>query len=169
MSDITGTSMVLGLGNPLMADDGVGIAALNRLRSTWEIPPSVRLEDGGTWGMTLLPLIETADRLLLLDAIRLHRLPGTLHQLGWEDLPRYLALKLSPHQIDLKEVLALCELRGSVPGEVVALGIEPGRIELDVELSPEVERGIPQLAHSAIAVLEGWGHACVPRSIGAYA
>jgi len=169
MNDAARTTVVLGLGNPLMADDGVGIAALNRLRSTWGIPPEVRLEDGGTWGMTLLPLIETADRLLLLDAIRLHRLPGTLHQLGWEDLPRYLALKLSPHQIDLKEVLALCELRGSVPGEVVALGIEPGRIELDVELSPEVERSIPRLVHSAISVLDGWGHPCVPRSPAAYA
>jgi hydrogenase maturation protease len=119
--------------------------------------------------MTLLPLIESADRLLLLDAIRLHRLPGTHHRLGWDDLPRYLAHKLSPHQIDLKEVLALCELRGSIPGEVVALGIEPARIELDVELSPEVERGIPRLVHSAVAVLEDWRHHCVPRSLGAYA
>lgn len=169
MSDTIGTTVVLGLGNPLMADDGVGIAALNRLRSICEIPHEVRLEDGGTWGMTLLPLIESADRLLLLDAIRLHRIPGTLHRLGWEDLPRYLAHKLSPHQIDLKEVLALCELRGSVPGEVVALGIEPGRIELDDELSPEVERAIPRLVHSAITVLKGWRHSCVPRSHGAYA
>ena len=169
MNDAAKSTVVLGLGNPLMADDGVGIVALNRLRSTWEVPSEVRLEDGGTWGMTLLPLIETADKLLLLDAIRLHQLPGTLHRLGWDDLPRYLAHKLSPHQIDLKEILALCELRGSIPGEVVALGIEPARIELDVELSPEVERGIPQLVHSAVAVLEDWRHPCVSRSQGAYA
>ncbi len=169
MNDATMSTVVIGLGNPLMADDGVGIAALNRLRSTWQLPSEIILEDGGTWGMTLLPLIESADRLLLLDAIRLHRQPGTLHRLGWEELPRYLAHKLSPHQIDLKEVLALCELRGSIPAEVVALGIEPGRIELDVELSPEVERAVPRLVHSAIAVLEGWRHPCVPRSQGAYA
>lgn len=169
MNEAARDTVVLGLGNPLMADDGVGIAALNRLRTTWDVPPGVRLEDGGTWGMSLLPLIETAGRLLLLDAIRLQRVPGTLHQLGWDDLPRYLALKLSPHQIDLKEVLALCEWRRSIPKEVVALGIEPARIELHPELSPEVAHAVPQLVHSAITVLEGWRHPRAPRSQGVYA
>lgn len=170
MSEHLPRTVVLGLGNPLMADDGMGVRAVDRLRSSQHLPPGVRLEDGGTWGMSLLPLIETADRLLLLDAIRLQHLPGTIHRLGWQELPRYLALKLSPHQIDLKEVLALCEWRGSVPAEVVALGIEPKRIELDNVLSPEVQQAMPHLVESAIGVLQDWcGRPGAARSESAYA
>ncbi len=68
--------LVLGLGNPLMGDDGLGLAVLERLREEWEMPVTVELVDGGTWGMNLLPLIEDPRRLLLIDAIRLGRRAG---------------------------------------------------------------------------------------------
>ena len=79
MSDFAGgETLVIGLGNPIMADDGVGLAALDRLRESWSLPPSVRLVDGGTWGMNLLPLIEDAAEVLLLDAIDRGGPPGAL-------------------------------------------------------------------------------------------
>ena len=68
MSNPLHRTLVIGLGNPLMGDDGAGVAALERLRDEWELPPEVELVDGGTWGMNLLPLVESAPRLILVDA-----------------------------------------------------------------------------------------------------
>jgi hydrogenase maturation protease len=162
-------TVVLGLGNPLMADDGLGLLALERLRAEWDLPPGVTLADGGTWGMMLLPLIEDADELLLLDAIRAGQAPGTLTELSREELPRYFAHKLSPHQIDLREILALSELRGTMPARVVAIGVEPGRVEMSTELSPVVEARVDEVIHAAVERLAAWGHACHRRAVPVHA
>jgi hydrogenase maturation protease len=153
-------TLVLGLGNMLMADDGIGLAALARLQDGWFIPPQVDLVDGGTWGMNLLPLIESADRLLVLDAIDSGAAPGTCAELRDGDVPRFLAQKLSPHQIDLREVLALAQLRGTLPGELVAIGVQPGRIEMSTDLSPEVSAHLDEMVKLAGAVLQEWGVPC---------
>lgn len=156
-------TLVIGLGNPLMGDDGVGVAALERLRRDYDLPGDVELVDGGTWGMNLLPLIEGAERMVLLDAINTDTLPGTLTVLRRDELPRYFCLKLSPHQIDLREVLALAEWRGSLPRELVALGIQPARVEMDQELSPVVAAALDKLVDLAVGHLEASGHDCPRR------
>jgi hydrogenase maturation protease len=150
-------TVVLGLGNLLMADDGVGLIALARLEEEWFVPRDVELVDGGTWGMNLLPVIEKADRVIFLDAIDLGDPPGTLIRLEGDEIPRFLGMKLSPHQIDLREVLALAELRGTLPGELVALGIQPARVELSTTLSPVVEARLDQVVHMAAETLMRWG------------
>jgi hydrogenase maturation protease len=155
-------TVVVGLGNMLMADDGVGLAALTRLEDEWFVPHDVELVDGGTWGMNLLPIIERADRLLIFDAIDLGGKPGTVVRLEGRDVPRQLAQKLSPHQIDLREVLALAELRGTLPRELIALGIQPARVEMSTALSPEVEAQLDHLVQLGVATLQRWGVACSP-------
>ena len=162
------STLVLGLGNPLMGDDGVGLAVLSRLQQGWECE-GVHLVDGGTWGMNLLPLIEDTRRLLLLDAIRLGVEPGTVHQLTRDQLPRYLSHKLSPHQIDLKEILALAELRGTLPEVAVALGVEPAKVEFSTNLSPLVEARLAELTELTLRQLGQWGHSCRSRAPRAYA
>ncbi|HEY7026061.1 MAG TPA: HyaD/HybD family hydrogenase maturation endopeptidase [Gemmatimonadales bacterium] len=155
------STLVLGLGNPLMGDDGIGLAILNRLRAEWEFE-GVELVDGGTWGMQLLPMIEDADRLVLLDAIRTGAPPGTVTELQRDELPRYLSHKLSPHQIDLREVLALAELRGRLPQYTVAIGAEPERVELSLALSPTVEGNLDEVIRTVVDRLARWG--CPARS-----
>lgn len=157
-----GEVLVIGLGNPIMADDGLGVAALERLRQRWSLPESVRLVDGGTWGMNLLPLIEEADRIVFLDAIDAGRPVGALVLLEREELPRFFVLKLSPHQIDLREVLALAELRGTLPSDLVAIGLQPGRVEMSSGLSLEVESRLDELLSAVVERLAAWGHACDP-------
>lgn len=153
-----GETLVIGLGNPIMADDGLGIAALERLREGWVLPQSVRLVDGGTWGMNLLPLIEGAAELLLLDAIDTGQPAGELVVLSRDQVPRFLGLKLSPHQIDLREVLALAQLRGALPARLVAMGLQPARVEMFSGLSPELESRMDSLLTAVIEQLERWGH-----------
>ena len=159
-------TVVIGLGSPLMGDDGLGLLALEALRRSHAFEPEPVFVDGGTWGMNLLPIIESAERLLLVDAIRAGGSPGELVVIERDGLPRGLGIKLSPHQIDLQEVLALAELRGRLPGEAVAMGLEPERVELGCGLSPAVARGLDALLERIGERLATWGHARWGRSRG---
>ena len=87
---------------------------------------------------------------LLIDVIRRGARPGSLIRLEREEIPRHLHHKVSPHQIDLGEVFALAELRGTFPSRAVALGIEPADVELHHGLSPEVESTIPELVAAEV-------------------
>jgi len=149
-----------------MGDDGLGLAALERLRAGWQFHPPPSLVDGGTWGMNLLHEIEDADRVLLVDAIHANRPPGTLIVLGREDLPRFFAMKLSPHQIDMKEVLAVAELRGRLPDQTVAVGVQPEQIALSAELSDAAREALPSLLAAIVRQLERWGHRAEPQTQG---
>ncbi len=157
-------TVVLGLGNPLMGDDGLGLAVLGRLVEQWDFSPPVELVDGGTWGMNLLPLIEDAEKLILLDAIRTGAAPGTVVELERAAIPRYLAHKLSPHQVDLKEVLALAELRGTLTEDTVAIGAEPETVELMFRLSACLEQRVEDIALAVVNRLAHWGHHCQRRA-----
>ncbi len=160
------SSAVIGLGNPLMGDDGFGLVALERIREEWRLEGDVELADGGTWGMSLLPLIENAERVILLDAIAAGAQPGEIVVLERDRLPVYLSRKLSPHQVDMKDVLAVAELRGTLPLETVAIGVQPKSVEMGLGLSAEVESAIDRTVETVVARLREWGHFCEPCGIG---
>ena len=159
-------TVVIGLGNPLMGDDGAGLAALDVLRDQWRME-DVELVDGGTWGMSLLPTIEDADRVLFVDAIVAGGKPGDVAILERDRLPIYFTRKLSPHQTDLRDVLAAAELRGTLPAESIAIGVEPASVALGTELSPQVQRAMVPLVAAVIMQLTRWGHRCESRSADA--
>ncbi len=137
-----------------MGDDGVGLEALERLRRDYELPGEVELVDGGTWGMSLLPVIEDSDRLLFIDAINTGAPAGTGIVLRRLEIPRYLSMKISPHQVDLRDVLAVAELRGTLPDETIAIGLQPDRVEMGVGLSPTLERRLDGLVATVVCQLE---------------
>lgn len=153
-------TVVIGLGNPLMGDDGVGLAALARLRDEWQLD-DVELVDGATWGLSLLPVIEDAERLVLVDAIAANGAPGDIIELSRDRLPIYLTRKLSPHQVDMRDALAVAELRGRLPNDVVAIGVQPETVALGTELSAPVVQQVGALVGAVVAQLEHWGHACL--------
>jgi hydrogenase maturation protease len=153
-------TVVIGLGNPLMGDDGVGLAVLERLRDDWQLD-GVELVDGATWGLSLLPVIEDAERLVLVDAIAANGAPGDIIELTRDRLPIYLTRKLSPHQVDMRDALAVAELRGRLPDDVVAIGVQPETIALGTELSAPVMQQVGALVGAVVAQLEQWGHACL--------
>jgi hydrogenase maturation protease len=151
-------ALVIGLGNPIMGDDGLGLAALERLDASRALPDSVELLDGGTWGLNLLHRIEDADQVLFLDAVDAGLAPGSAVVLEREELPRLLGVKLSPHQIDLREVLALAELRGTLPPVMAAVGMQPESVELRSGLSPVLSARLHELVDAALDRLRSWGH-----------
>lgn len=164
-----GRTVVIGLGNPLMGDDGLGLAALERLREEWDVPPEVELVDGGTWGMNLLPVIEDADHVILIDAIDAAAAPGTAIVVERAKLPRYLATKISPHQVDLRDVLALAELRGTLPADTVAVGLQPAHVTMATELSSVLRCRLDDLVAAVVGQIEWRDHPCRPRATHVHA
>lgn len=156
-------TVIVGLGSPLMGDDGLGVMAADRVRETWTFDPHVEIVDGGTWGMNLLHVIEGAEGVVLVDAIEAGAEPGSVVVIEREHLPRFLATKLSPHQIDLKEVLALAEFRGSLPARTVAIGQQPARVEMSFGLSDAVKSGLDELCQAVVRRVVAWGHTAQAR------
>ena len=89
--------LVLGLGNPLCTDDGVGVVAVTRLLERWSPGPCMRIMEGGTLGLWLLPLLEWYRNVLLVDAIRAEGEPGTLVRIDGDEVARAAAHRLSVH------------------------------------------------------------------------
>ncbi len=158
------TTAVIGLGNPLLGDDALGLVALERLYTQYVMPDEVSLHDGGTWGMSLLPTIEDATHVLFLDAIDRKEPAGTFIRMEGAEIPATLATMVSPHQIDLREVLAVTLLRGTFPVHAVAVGVQPETLATQVALSRTVAACVDIVVAAAVAQLRDWGHVCVPRA-----
>lgn len=146
--------LVLGLGNPLLADDGAGLELLALVEDAGPWPSNVRLVDGGTWGMSLLPDVLDAERLLVLDAVRTGREPGAVVRGEDDAVPRWYARPASPHQVDLHEVLAAADLLDGMPSRLVVVGIEPALTdELHLGVTLEVAASLDVAAREAVRVL----------------
>ncbi len=152
-----GNIIVLGLGNVLRGDEGVGVRTLEALRNGYRFPPNVMLVDGGTAGLRLLDLIAGADRLLVLDAVDAKAEPGTLFRFTVDQLPS-AAVSASPHEIGLPEILASLEaLEGRRPKTVI-IGVQPESLSpWDLDLSPPVQGALPRLIELALDQLARWG------------
>jgi len=153
MSGGTGIT-VLGVGNPIMGDDGVGLELLAALQAR---RPDARIEyvEGGTGGMELLPVVQEATRLLVLDAVA-GSSAGAVQHLRGDQVPRMLSTKLSPHQVGLLDVFTAARLLGSEPEVVEVVGVTPQCVELQLGLTEVVAAAVPAAVEQAVAVLDGW-------------
>ncbi len=153
-----GKALVLGLGNILLSDEGLGVRVVQRLGESYRFPPEIRVMDGGTLGLDLLPYLEGVDHLLVIDALELGEEPGTIARLVGDEVPASLSLKISPHQMGLADLLAAARLQGLYPKEVVLLGMQPGSIDPGLDLSPPVEAQVDRLIDEVLMELKGWGY-----------
>jgi hydrogenase maturation protease len=143
--------LVLGLGNVLLADDGVGAAAVARLDDEFEPPEGAHVLDGGTLGLSLLPFVEDADAVILVDAVRTGARPGTFIRIDGDAVPHAVATRLSPHQIGVADLLDGARWRERYPARVVLLGLEPESITMAFGLSPAVADGLQELVDRVVA------------------
>ena len=148
--------LVLGLGNLLLQDEGLGVQAVQRLESNYQLPPDVEIIDGGTKGLDLLHYLEGVTDLLILDAVQIDKAPGTLIRLEGEAIPKALSVKMSMHQVGLQELLALGDLQGTLPSRIVLLGLEPAVVDWGLELSPPVADKLDELVEAASDELRIW-------------
>lgn len=159
--------LVMGLGNVLLGDDGVGSAAVALLHDRYRLPAGVRVLDGGTLGLSLLPYLEDADALILVDAIRADGPPGTFVRLEGDDVPPAVATRLSPHQIGVADMLDGARWLDRSPARVVLLGIVPESMELAIGLSPRVSMALPDLVARIADEAGALGQVFHPRGIDA--
>ena len=134
MTDGRARALVLGVGNILLGDEGVGVAVVRELeRSPAALPPGTRVGDGGTLGLDLLPLVETADDLVIVDALELGSEPGTVAVLRDGEVNGRLAGHISTHQVGVADLIAAARLAGMLPERVSLVGIQPGVVEIGID------------------------------------
>ncbi len=149
--------LVLGIGNVLLTDEGVGVRAIEALKNSFDFSDNVTLMDGGTLGLGLLDAIMESDALIVIDAVRAARPPGTLHRLTENDLHPAVNGRNSLHEVAFAETLNAARLLGKTP-EVVILGIEPENIgSWSTRLTETIERRIPDLVAAALCELRRMG------------
>ncbi len=151
--------LVLGIGNVLWADEGFGVRCVEEMAERCALPDRVRLLDGGTQGLYLLPFLEEADALLVFDAIDFGLPPGTLRVLRDGDVPAFMgAKKMSLHQTGFQDVLATAQFTGGCPARLTLIGCQPVELEdYGGGLRPAVAAQIGPAIAEAVAELTRWG------------
>ena len=154
---------VLGVGNILYQDDGVGIRVIEKLEAEYEFPDDVFIVDGGVLGINLLGVISNAGKLIVVDTVLNHGQPGDLHRLSHEQIPNRILAKNSLHQVDLIEALTLCKALGHVP-QTTIVGIEPKEMEqLEDKLTPEIEAKVGELTQAVLEEIKALGGSFQPK------
>lgn len=150
--------VVLGVGNILMSDEGVGVHAVNRLAEEYDLPAEIEVIDGGTSGMDCLDRIAEADLLLLADCMRSKdKAPGTITRLADEEINAWFRTRISPHQVGLSDVLAACCFHGISPKKVVLLGVQPQSFDTSMELTPVIAAVLPELIEKLVVEIRAMG------------
>lgn len=150
-------TLVLGLGNILLGDEGVGVRAVEALARSPRLPAGVEVVDGGTAGMSLIDTLASRERVIVIDAVRSGEPPGTVLRLDGDDVPAFFRTRISPHQLGLSEVLAALTLTHELPKRVTLIGIEPLNLELGLDLTSVVAGVIDRVVEMVLAELEAAG------------
>ena len=159
MSDV----LLLGIGNILLGDDGLGSWFASSFPQRYRIPPNLEVIEGGTLGLELLDCIAGRRALVVVDAVTTRDgIAGNVVRLEGESVPTTLQSKLSTHDIALRDLLAAATLLGCMPTAVVLCGIEPAEITPRIALSAPVRAAIPALDMLLLGVLARFGCVCAP-------
>jgi hydrogenase maturation protease len=160
-------TLVLGIGNVLYADEGFGVRALESLNARYRFPEGVRLMDGGTQGIFLLPWVRSAERLLIFDAIDFGLPAGQLRLIRDADVPCYMGVKkVSMHQAGFQEVLASAAFSGSYPRALALVGVQPDVLDnYGGSLTPTIKARIPDALDAALRVFAEWDIEVVARRV----
>lgn len=159
-------TLILGIGNILWADEGFGVRCVEALNSRYAFEDNVRLLDGGTQGLFLLPWVSGASRLLIIDAVDFGLAPGELCLIRDDEVPRYMGVKkMSMHQTGFQEVLASARLITGNPRQLALIGVQPELLDdYGGSLRDRTRACLPGAIELALSVLRQWQVPVVERS-----
>lgn len=163
MLEKPGRVVVLGVGNILLTDEGVGVRAVEKLQREFVLPAEVEAIDGGTSGMELIEDLAHASHLIIVDAVRTGRPAASIVRIAGAEVPVLFRTRMSPHQVGLPEVLAALQLTGETPGSTVVIGVEPVSLEPGIELSAPVAAQLAAVVARVTEELHALGYAVEPR------
>lgn len=147
---------ILGIGNTLFSDEGVGIHLLPMLETALKDYDNVEIIEGLTDGMRLLGPVEDAENLIIIDAINAGKKGGTIISLFGEDIPAYFGVKMSIHQLGFQEVLLAAKMRDRYPKQIAMFGMQPTSLDLGIELTDANREKMPELAAAVIEQVNLW-------------
>ena len=160
--------LILGIRNVLWADEGFGVRCVEHLAQNWALPETVKLLDGGTQGLYLLPFLEEADTLVVFDAVDYGLTPGTMKVVEGDEVPRFMgAKKMSLHQTGFQDVIATAQLMGYCPETLILIGCQPEELEdyggglrdvVAAQIEPAVHIALTKLAQMGIVAQPGATH-----------
>lgn len=155
---------LIGLGNILLRDEGVGVHVVNVMREKYTFSPEIEILDGGTMGLDLLPFIEGRDRIIIVDAVDFGKEPGHIGIVEDGDIPYALRSKLSVHHIGLSDVIFAIKLMDKMPPKMCLIGIQPDAIEVGLDVTETVKSRIQAIIDLTIRTLEEWNITCALQS-----
>lgn len=155
---------VIGVGNILMQDEGVGPKVAEILRRDYNFEPNIEIIDGGTLGLDLLTYIEKHKKIIIIDVVDFGKKPGFIKILKGDEIPPYLKTKLSVHHVGVQDLIEVARLMGYIPEELVLVGIQPESIDLGLDLTPTVAGKLNLLIEEILVILKSWGIECALQS-----
>ena len=155
-------TVVLGVGNILLSDEGFGVRVAEALSQRFRFPDAVEVLDGGTLGIELMRFLDGAQRLILIDAIHGTE-PGSFRIIQGDDVRLYFQEKVSLHEMGIQEVLASLVVMEKPIAEIVVIGVVPVSLDIGLDLTPLVASRIDEAVTSVIRQLHDWGLECTAR------
>ena len=149
--------LLIGMGNVLMQDEGIGVRAVEELENRYQIPEHLEIMDGGTTGMELFEPIRRCDQLVVADAVNTGDPYGTLVRIANEEIPSFFQTKLSNHQLGLSDLLALLTLKAETPEHIAIVGMVPHSLENQLGLSAEAAAGLDAMVAMLVAEIADLG------------
>jgi len=162
--DNTSEITILGIGNLLMGDEGVGIHAMNTLQESYTFSPAINFVDGGTIGIDLIPYFEECKKMIIIDAVDSQEDPGYIVTLVNEEIHFRFNTKLSLHHAGLSDVLSIIKLQEIDAPDLILIGVQPKIVEMGIELSDIIGGKMDQIISLMVSKLEEWGIECKPVS-----
>lgn len=156
--------LVIGMGNVLMQDEGIGVRAVEELDGRYDVADHVTLVDGGTTGMELFGPMRQADCLIVADAVNAQLPPGSLVRIADGDINAFFQTKLSNHQLGLSDLLALLKLKNEMPRRVVIIGMVPFELNNRLGLSKPASVALDGMVDMLVQELQGAGAQVTPRT-----
>lgn len=150
--------VVLGVGNILLSDEGIGVYAVEILERDYALPPQVEVIDGGTSGMDCLDRLAEVDLLLIADCMRSpDTTPATITRLDGPQLDQWFKTKISPHQVGLSDVLATLNFHAIAPKKIVLIGVQPQSMATAMALTPPLQAVLPDVVQALVQELQDFG------------
>jgi len=147
----------MGVGNTLMQDDGIGVHVTQSFKSEHSSEPCFHILDGGTIGLSLLPEIEDADAVIIVDASEIGERPGSMRVFRNREIDQQLSgKKRTVHEVALADLFSAAAIRGRCPNERALIAIQPASTELGLEPTPDVQAAIPRACQAIGQLTRGW-------------
>ena len=161
--DYENSIVVLGVGNILLTDEGLGVHVVEDLKANYTFTPQISLIDGGTMGMELLTYMRGMKKILLIDAVNGGEAPGTIYAFPHRELEQYFTDHISVHEVGMQDILRIRAIQENPLEDAIVIGVEPESLDVGFEPSAPVQKALPEVKERVLRVLCEWGVQIEPK------